>query len=69
MYNTSEKVTVKFALASPFQRIAAYILDMILKWIFIGILIIIMAISGSGLKMLLSKTSAGFISVTQSSGN
>ncbi len=60
MYNTSEKVTVKFALASPFQRIAAYILDMILKWIFIGILVIIMAISGSGLKMFLSKSSTIF---------
>jgi uncharacterized RDD family membrane protein YckC len=45
-YQTSEKVTVKFALASPYQRIAAYIIDMIFKWLSIMFLAILLVISG-----------------------
>lgn len=45
-YQTSEKVTVKFALASPYQRIAAYIIDMIFKWLSIMLLAVLLIISG-----------------------
>lgn len=45
-FMTSEKITVKFSTASPYERVAAYMIDFIIKSFIIIAMLILMAISG-----------------------